>query len=198
MQRGADVYSTNYLTHKTRFLALLLIALGVSLAHGQSEPEDLNAILKDEILPPAVAEFQIRQYLVERIAAPPRVPSSPQEWTSEAARLRHHLLDDVAFHGWPKEWVTAEPKFDEVGVIETGSGYRIRKLRYEIVPGFDSAALLYEPEHLSGKIPAILNVNGHVGPPGKTVEYKQKRCINFARHGMLALNLEWFSFGELG
>ena len=95
-------------------------------------------------------------------------------------------------NGW-----TAGPKFEEVGVIETGSGYRIRKLRYEIVPGFDSAALLYEPEHMSGKIPAILNVNGHVGPPGKAVEYKQKRCINYAKHGILALNLEWFSFGEL-
>jgi dienelactone hydrolase len=93
--------------------------------------------------------------------------------------------------------VAAGPKFEEVGVIETGSGYKIRKLRYEIVPGFDSAALLYEPEHMSGKIPAILNLNGHVGPLGKTVEYKQKRCINYAKHGILALNLEWFSFGEL-
>jgi dienelactone hydrolase len=36
-----------------------------------------------------------------------------------------------------------------------------------------------------------------VGAPGKSVEYKQKRCINFAQHGILALNLEWFNFGEL-
>ncbi len=165
-ETGANVYPTNSSSHKTRFLVLLLIPLAVSLAHAQSEPEQLNVILKDELISPAVSEFQIRQYLVGRVAAPPHIPSSPQEWTSEAARLRHHLLD-VAFHGWPNEWVTAGPKFEEVGVIETGSGYRIRKLRYEIVPGFDSAALLYEPEHLSGKIPAILNVNGHVGPPGK-------------------------------
>jgi dienelactone hydrolase len=171
--------------------------LGISLAHGQSEPEQLNTILKDEILSPAVAEFQIRQYLVGRVAEPPRVPPTSKEWTLEAARFRHHLLDDVAFHGWPKEWVEAGPKFEEAGVIETGTGYLIRKLRYEIVPGFYSAALLYEPEHLSSKIPAILNVNGHVGPLGKSVEYKQKRCINYAKHGILALNLEWFLFGEL-
>jgi dienelactone hydrolase len=171
--------------------------LGASLAHGQADPEDLSALLKEEILPPAVAEFQIRQYLIEHVAAPPHVPSSSQDWTTQAARLRHHLLEEVAFHGWPREWVEAGPKFEDVGVIETGSGYRIRKLRYEIVPGFESAALLYEPEHLSGKVPAILNLNGHVGPPGKAVEYKQKRCINFARHGVLALNLEWFYFGEL-
>jgi dienelactone hydrolase len=169
----------------------------VPLAQGQSEPEGLSTILKEEILAPAVADFQIRQYLVKRVAPPPSVPSNPQEWTSKASQIRHHLREDVVFHGWPKEWVAAEPKFEEVGVIETGSGYRIRKLRYEIVPGFESAALLYEPEHLSGKLPAILNLNGHVGPPGKAVEYKQKRCINYAKHGILALNLEWFSFGEL-
>ena len=191
------MYSIKCTRHEKEFLVFLVILLGVSLAHGQSEPEGLSPVLKDEILSPAVAEFQIRQYLVNRVAEPPRVPPSPQEWTSEAARLRHHLLNDIAFHGWPKEWVTAGPKFEEVGVIETGSGYRIRKLRYEIVPGFDSAALLYEPEHLSGKIPAILNLNGHVGPLGKAIEYKQKRCINYAKHGILALNLEWFSFGEL-
>jgi hypothetical protein len=73
----------------------------------------------------------------------------------------------------------------------------MRKLRYEIVPGFQSTAILYEPENLQGKVPAILNVNGHVGPPGKSVEYKQKRCITFARRGILALSLEWLSFGEL-
>src|SRR5205807_6559478 len=94
------------------------------------------------------------------------------------------------------EWVNAPPKFEEAGVIE-GNGYRIRKFRYEIVPGFQSAALLYEPDHLAGKIPAILNVNGHVGPLGKSIKYKQKRCINYAKHGMLALNLEWLAFGEL-
>ena len=191
------MYSINCNRHKKEFLLFVLILLGASLGYGQSEPEELNAILKDEILSPAVAGFQIRQYLVNRVAPPPHVPSSPQEWTSEAARLRHHLLDDIAFHGWPKEWVDAGPKFEEVGVIATGAGYRIRKLRYEIVPGLDSVALLYEPEQMSGKIPAILHLNGHDYSRGKAAEYKQKRCINDAKHGILALNLEWFACGEL-
>ena len=111
--------------------------------------------------------------------------------------MREHLLKDVVFHGWPQEWVIASPKFEDLGLIDSGKGYRTRKLRYEIVPGFQSVAILYEPETLTGKVPAMLNVNGHVGAPGKSVEYKQKRCINFAKRGMLALNLEWFSYGEL-
>ena len=62
---------------------------------------------------------------------------------------------------------------------------------------FNRPAILYEPTEIRGKIPAILNVHGHVGPEGKAIEFKQKRCINQARQGMLALSLEWMAFGEL-
>ena len=101
------------------------------------------------------------------------------------------------FHGWPKEWVDGPAKFEDLGIFQSGDGYRIRKLRYEIVPGFQSVALLYEPEHLAGRLPAILNVNGHDYKVGKASEFKQKRCINFAKHGILALSLEWLGCGEL-
>lgn len=73
----------------------------------------------------------------------------------------------------------------------------MRKLRYEVVPGFWSTAILYEPENLDGTVPAMLNVTGHVGSAGKSVEYEQKRCINFALQGMIALSLEWIGQGEL-
>lgn len=172
-----------------------LVATSAALA--QSEPEQVGAVLGEEILSPQVALFQVRRYLLSRVAKPPTATSAEQ-WTREANRLRQRLLNEVVFHGWPKEWVNAPPKFEEQGVIGGGEGYRLRKFRYEIVPGFYSAAILYEPENLRGKVPAILNVNGHVGSPGKSIEYKQKRCINFAKHGILALNLEWFRFGELG
>ncbi len=174
---------------------LLTLAVTAVPLGAQTEASYLRPILEDEILAPQVAVFQLRQYILRHVAKPP-APASAEQWTAESASLRKRLLNDVVFHGWPREWVEAPPKFEEVGII-VGNGYRIRKLRYEIVPGFQSVALLYEPENLHGKAPAILNVNGHVGPPGKSVEYKQKRCITFARHGILALNLEWFAFGEL-
>lgn len=174
------------------FLTLAVLATPL---WAQTEASHLRPILEDEILSPQVAVFQLRQYVLHRVAKPP-IPTSAEQWTAESARLRKRLLNEVVFHGWPREWVDAPPKFEEAGVIAR-NGYRIRKLRYEIVPGFESVALLYEPENAHGKMPAILNVNGHVGPPGKSVEYKQKRCITFARHGILALNLEWFYFGEL-
>ena len=125
--------------------------------------------------------FNSEQYLMARLPPLPQ-PLTPQQWTAEEARLRKHILDDVAFHGWPSEWVDSAPHFEEVGVIESGHGYRIRKLRYEIVPGFMSTALLYaEPEKISGRVPAILNLLGHE-PDGTAVEYEQKRAVsNFAK-----------------
>ena len=181
----------------TVYAVSVMLCLLSSIAWAQGEREHLTEVLKDEIVSPAVADFQMRQHIVETIAPLPKLPDTAAEWTKSADQLRRHLVDDVVFHGWPKAWVDSPPKFEEKGVIETGHGYRIRKLRFEIVPGFYSSALLYEPEHLDGTVPAILNMSGHDGPLGYAYEFKQKRCISYAKHGILALNLEWFGFGEL-
>jgi dienelactone hydrolase len=142
-----------------------------------------------------VTYYQLQRYLMNRITLP-RVPARPEEWTETAGKLRKHILEDVIYHGWPQNWVDAVPNFEQVEVLETGKGYRLRKFRYEIVPGFWSAAILYEPDTQHGKIPAILNVIGHE-PKGNAVEYEQKRCINFAKRGMFALSLSWIGFGQM-
>ena len=175
-----------------RLLPLLLVV--PSLAFAQADPRDLAPILKEEILAPAVALRELREHIVARVAKPP-APSSAPQWTDASKRLRQQLLENVVFHGWPKAWVETASRFEEQGVIEA-SGYRIRKLRYEIVPGFFSAALLYEPSGARARRAAILNVQPH-GAPGKAVEFTQKRCVTFARNGILALSLEWPGFGEL-
>lgn len=147
------------------------------------------------VQPHAVTEFELEQYLMTRIPPLPH-SSTPSQWTAEEARLRMHILNDVAYHGWPREWIDSAPRFQQAGVINTTHGYRILKLGYEIVPGFQSTALLYEPDHISGRIPAILNLLGHE-PESIDVEYEQKRCINFAKRGIIALDLGWMGFGEL-
>jgi hypothetical protein len=151
--------------------------------------------LSSPVQPPAVTQFQMEKYLMARIPPLPS-PSTPEQWTAEEKRLRERILNDLAFHGWPREWVESAPRFEEVGMVETGNGYRIRKLRYEIVPGFISTALMYEPEKITGRVPAVLNLIGHE-PDGIVVEYEQKRCINFAKRGIVALDLGWMQFGEL-
>ena len=99
----------------------------------------------------------------------------------EAARIRAHLLNDVIFHGWPKEWVDAQPRFENRRHYRNRQRLHNYQTALEIVPGFFSSALLYEPQNMNARMPAILNVNGHVGPLGKAVEYKQKRCITSPR-----------------
>src|SRR5437868_6595840 len=111
-----------------------LLLLGAVIAQCQSRTSDLAVSLGATLETPDVVSFQMRQYLYRKI---PKlsVPSSAQQWTAETERLRKHLLE-VIFHGWPKEWIDSAPSFEDLGVIETGQGYRMRKLRYEIVPGF--------------------------------------------------------------
>jgi dienelactone hydrolase len=175
---------------------ILLILVTASYVNAQTWPEQVGHILSQPIQTPDITAFQLRRYLMKHVPAL-SVSHSAEQWTGEARRLRQNLFDNVVFHGWPKEWVDAPAKFDDLGLIESGKGYRLRKLRYEIIPGFQSTAILYEPERPEGKVPAILNLCGHVGPPGKAVEFEQKRCINFAKRGMLALSLEWLGMGEL-
>ena len=181
---------------KRTALCLLLTLLGEGVLFAQSTPPQVSTILGLQTERPEVVSYLLQKYL-EAHSPQLSVPKSPEEWTREASRIRTHLLEDVIFHGWPKAWVGSSPKFEDMGAVPSGKGYTMRKLRYEVVPGFWSSAILYEPENLRDKVPAILNVNGHVGREGKGVEYKQKRCINFALHGMIALNLEWIGQGEL-
>jgi dienelactone hydrolase len=123
-------------------------------------------------------------------------PKTASDWIAEEARVREQFLNDIVFHGWPRQWINSPPVFRPMGDIETDGSYRLRKFQYEIVPGFWSTALLYKPARIDGTIPAILHLDGHFRE-GKAAEFVQKLCINFAKRGMLVLALEWFGFGEL-
>ena len=49
---------------------------------------------------------------------------------------------------------------------------------------------------MNEKSPVVMNVNGHDGK-GKAAPYKQIRCINQAKRGIIALNVEWLGMGQL-
>jgi dienelactone hydrolase len=175
--------------------AAILMLAGLSCAAAQTSPSGLGPILDERIQLPSIVAFQISEYLATKIPKLPS-PATAAEWTAQAERLRRHILEDVAYHGWPKEWVDLAARFEDLGTMESGRGYHLRRLRYEIVPGFQTTAILYEPENIRGRTAAILNVNGHDNA-GKAAEYMQKRCINFAKRGIFALSLEWPGYGEL-
>ena len=176
-------------------LAIFGHACHFSALSAQAIPESVAPLLEKPVQSPAVTADQLRRYMMKR-AVKPVVPANAEDWTRQAQAYRKHVLEDIAFHGWPQEWVHSAPHFVETSVVESENGYRRRKFRYEIVPGFESTAVLYEPAKLTGRVPAILNLVGH-DPLGNATEYEQKRCINLAKNGMLALSLGWPGFGEL-
>lgn len=156
----------------------------------------LAQLLGREIIGPKLSLDEVQTYLETRIPVMPKVKNAA-DWEKQADSLRRAVLDRVVFRGEAVGWRDSKTKIEWLETIEGGPGYQIRKLRYEALPGMWIPALLYEPSKLAGKVPAILNVNGH-DPNGKAAPYKQIRCINLAKRGMLALNVEWFGMGQLG
>lgn len=177
---------------------LLFAVAGAAAAEDPKEPEaDFVArLLGREIIGP-------RQTLAEAIdfceSDVPRMPevANLADWQQQAGRMRSRALKDVIYRGEAASWRAARTGVEWLQTIDGGTGYRIKKLRYEALPGLWIPALLYEPDSMAGagKVPVVLNVNGH-DAKGKAADYKQIRCINLARKGMLALNLEWFGMGQ--
>ncbi len=174
---------------------LLLLAIALH-STAQTSPSQLQPILEAPLISRDVVAFQLSKYLMDRVPPPP-TPASAEEWTREADEIRAKTLSTVV-RGWPREWVEHPLVVEDRGPVPPGGeGYTIRKLRFEVIPGFRIPALLYEPQGVRLPAPAILNVNGHIYGRGKEIEYKQKRCINQAKQGIYALNLDWLYFGEL-
>src|SRR5690349_8740956 len=92
---------------------LLLAIFNASFAHAQTTSRQVGAILEQQIQVPAVTAFQLGQYLAAKIPTLP-APRSADQWTAEAKRLRRHILEDIAFHGWAREWVEAPLKFRDL------------------------------------------------------------------------------------
>ena len=182
---------------KSKFLLTAFILLGSTVAMAQSTQSVVDEFLPNPLQSREVVTYQMQQFLMQHAPKLPH-PASAREWTAEAQRIRQRVLNDVVYHGWPKAWVDSPPKFEDMGSVSVpgAAGYRLHKFRYEVVPGFYSTAVLYEPEHLEGKAPAVLDVLGHF-PTGKSSPFEQKLCINQALRGMIALSIAFIDMGEL-
>jgi hypothetical protein len=160
-----------------------------------AEKDDLPASLGKPILAPAQTQSDVETYCDARIPRMPKIKTLA-DWEGEARRIRTAVLERVVYRGEAARWRDSNVRVEWLDTIPGAPGYHIKKLRYEALPGLWIPALLYEPDRLSGKVPAVLNVNGH-DRNGKAADYKQIRCINQAKRGILALNVEWLGMGQL-
>lgn len=172
----------------------LLVLLCCVASTAAQEPA-FKPLLAKPILPAAQTFTEAQAFIASRLLPPPKA-TTQAEWEKEAKRLRDEMFAKVVFRGEAAKWRDAKAKVEWLDTLPGGDGYQIKQLRFEAVPGLWVPAVLYEPTKLKGKVPATLNVMGHDGG-GKDVAYQQIRCINLAKRGMLALNGEWFAFGQL-
>jgi len=178
-----------------RLVPAALLPLLVVIGPARADDAALKAALEKPILSPRQTLAEVQAFSESRIPRMPNV-NSADEWLKTAEQLRKSVYEKVIFRGEAARWRDAKYGVVWGDTIEGGPGYRIKKLRFEAVPGLWVPALLYEPTTLVGKVPVVLNVNGH-DAQGKAADYKQIRCINQAKRGMIALNLEWFGMGQL-
>ncbi len=180
-----------------RMFGIVLIAgvMTLNRAGAENRGDTVARLLKEPIIGDALSLAEVQRYCESRIPLPPQVESAT-EWTRLAEHWRKDVLDQIVFRGHAARWRKAPCNVQWLETIEGGPGYHIRKLRYEALPGMWIPALLYTPDSLTDRVPAILNVNGHTSL-GKQYPDKQLRCINQVKRGMLALNVEWPGMGQL-
>lgn len=185
-----------------RLLALLVAFASLASAALAELPsaDELKAALAAPILEEGTPQNEVKAFCEARVLKMPGDDApqwkSAEAWNKYADEIRQNVLERVVFRGEAAKWRDFQGKVEWRETIEAGEGYQIKKLRFEAVPGLWVPALLYEPTKLEGKMPVFLNVNGHDGA-GKAAPYKQIRCINMAKRGIIALNLEWFGMGQL-
>jgi hypothetical protein len=175
-------------------LLFLLVAGPVAAA----DPSPVADFLKRPLLPADEVTLEVRDHVrpkIPRLEPPGMAIKTAADWEKESERLRQETRSKVIFRGEAAKWRDAKTRVEWLDTIQE-SGYRIKKVRYEILPDFWIPALLYEPEKLEGKVPVSLAVNGH-DATGKSADYKQIRCVNMAKRGMIVLNIEWLGMGQL-
>ena len=174
--------------------ALLIIATTCRTGFALDE-ELIEGFLKRPIIGSERTLTEVQTYTESRVLRMPNV-NSADEWTKIASEIRQNVLSNVVLRGEAEQWQQSKTTARWLDEIKTDKGYTIKKLRYEAVPGLWIPALLYEPAKLNGRVPVVMNVNGH-DREGKAADYKQTRCIHLAKNGIICLNVEWLGMGQL-
>ena len=176
---------------------MALLAIGIALLASAVSADEIGLLAKhlsSPVLSSRQTTAEAQAHLASRVKPMPAIAGRAQ-WEKQAGVLREQILRHVIFRGQAAGWRGIPTKAEWLDTIP-GNGYRIRKFRYEVVPGMWVAGLLYEPAALRGRVPVVLNLNGHE-EEGMASPYIQERCVHLARNGVLAFNTEWFGRGQM-
>jgi sugar phosphate isomerase/epimerase/dienelactone hydrolase len=125
---------------------------------------------------------------MDRIAAQYK---TVEEWEKRKAELKPCLKEALQLTHLPvvansKPIITAKRIFD---------GYTVENIAIEILPGVWINGSLYKPLKYKGKIPVILNPDGHWEKQRYRADC-QYRCAAMAKMGAMAFSYDLFAWGE--
>ncbi|MDE3237275.1 MAG: acetylxylan esterase [Bacteroidota bacterium] len=113
------------------------------------------------------------------------------EWEARKQLLKPCLMDALELSKLP-----ATPSSNPIITsIRKFNGYTVQNIAIEILPGLYINGSLYKPSSYKGKIPVILNPDGH----WEKQRYRpdcQYRCAALARMGAMAFSYDLFAWGE--
>src|SRR6202046_2913913 len=125
----------------TLMFVLLTLLANLPVA---AQPLSLEDAMARPILAANQPLVEVQVYTASHVKSMPLV-NTAQQWTQMKEQLRQRLLNEVVLRGEGRKWAEAKTRVEWLDVLP-GKGYRIKRLRYEVVPGLWIPALLYEPE----------------------------------------------------
>lgn len=113
------------------------------------------------------------------------------EWEVRKEQLRACIKEQLQLSALP-----AQPTLKPVlTTVRKFKGYTVQNIALEILPGVWINGSLYKPEKYKGKIPVILNPDGHWQDHRYRADC-QLRCAALARMGAMAISYDLFAWGE--
>ncbi|WP_207492355.1 DUF4974 domain-containing protein [Aridibaculum aurantiacum] len=115
--------------------------------------------------------------------------SNRESWEQRKAELKSCMLSALRLNHLPaapasKPIITAVRKFD---------GYTVENIAIETLPGLYVSGSLYRPARVKGKVPLVLNPDGHFSK-GRYRADCQYRCATLARMGAMAFSYDLFGW----
>ena len=117
--------------------------------------------------------------------------NSVVEWEKRKQELKPCIIQALQLNPLPK----APASKPIITPKRTFDGYTVENIAIEILPGVYINGSLYKPSGSKGKIPVILNPDGH----WEKQRYRpdcQYRCAALARMGAMAFSYDLFAWGE--
>ncbi len=113
------------------------------------------------------------------------------EWEKRKSLLQPCLLEALQLSRLPEPPVSKPV----ITPVRKYAGYTVENIAIEILPGLWINGSLYKPARYKGKIPVILNPDGHWEKQRYRADC-QYRCAALAKMGAMAFSYDLFAWGE--